>query len=160
MKLGVWLAFLDSWNGNPSRKGGKTIDLYCYIKVLKVKPVYQQMTLSPKLGMLEISTLWHFRLPLLIQMFIKVASSSRLSGIGMPSPILWSHLLKTQRIVLLSSLLWWELGTYSLITGPGEWLLFWPFTSKLSWSGLQKFWNSNRSARPMTSYEHEFDNHK
>ena len=33
------------------------------------------MTLSPKLGVVEISTLWHFRLPLLIQMFIKVASS-------------------------------------------------------------------------------------
>ena len=56
--------------------------------VLKVKAVYQQMTLSPKLGVVEISTLWHFRLPLLIQMFIKVASSPRLSGIGMPSPIL------------------------------------------------------------------------
>ena len=40
MKLGVWLAFLDSWNENPSRKGGKTIDLYWYIKVLKIKPVY------------------------------------------------------------------------------------------------------------------------
>ena len=39
-----------------------------------------------------------------------------------------------QRIVLLSSLLWWELGTNSLITGPGEWLLFRRFTSKLSWS--------------------------
>ena len=69
-------------------KGGKTIDLYCYIKVLKVKPVYQQMTLSSKLGVVEISTLWHFRLPLLMQMFINVASSPRLSGIGMPSPIL------------------------------------------------------------------------
>ena len=75
-------------SGNPSRKGGKTIDLYCYIKVLKVEPVYQQMTLSPKLGVVGISTLWHFRLPLPIQMFIKVASSLRLSGIGMPSPIL------------------------------------------------------------------------
>ena len=92
------------------------------------------MTLSPKLGVVEISTLWHFRLPLLIQMFIKVASSPRLSGIGMPSPILWSHLLKMQRIVLLSSLLWWELGTNSLITGPGEWLSLRRFTSKLSWS--------------------------
>ena len=71
-----------------SRKGGKTIDLYCYIKVLTVKPVYQQMTLSPKLGVVGISTLWHFRLPLPIQMFTKVASSPRLSGIGMPSPIL------------------------------------------------------------------------
>ena len=84
--------------------------------------------------MVEISTLWHSRLPLLIQMFIKVASSPRLSGIGMPSPILWSHLLKMQRIVLLSSLLWWELGTNSLITGPGEWLSLRRFTSKLSWS--------------------------
>ena len=35
--------------------GGKTIDLYCYIKVLK--PVYQQMTLSPKLGVVEFGTL-------------------------------------------------------------------------------------------------------
>ena len=91
------------------------------------------MTLSPKLGIVGISTLWHFRLPLPIQMFIKVASSPRLSGIGMPSPIL-SHLLKMQRIVLLSSLLWWELGTNSLITGPGEWLSFRLSTSKLSWS--------------------------
>ena len=30
-----------------------------YIKVLKVKPMYQQMTLSPKVGVVEISTLWH-----------------------------------------------------------------------------------------------------
>ena len=118
------------------RKGGKTIDLYCYIKVLKVKPVYQQMTLFQKLGIVGISTLWHFRLPLPIQMFKKVASCPRLSGIGMPSPILWSHPLKIQRIVLLSSLLWWELGTNSLITGPGEWLSFRRFTSKLSWPWL------------------------
>ena len=81
-------AILYSKNGNPSRKGGKTIDLYYYINVLKVKPVYQQMTLSPKLGVVEISTLWHFRFPLPIQMFIKAVSSPRLSGIGMPSPIL------------------------------------------------------------------------
>ena len=74
--------------GIRQKKGGKTIDLYCYIKVLKVKPVYKQMTLSPKLGVLGISNLWHFRLPILIQMFIKVASSPRLSGIGMPSQIL------------------------------------------------------------------------
>ena len=112
------------------RKDNRLILLY---KVLKVKPVYQQMTLSPKLCVVEISTLWHFRLPLPIQMFIKVVSSPRLSGIGMPSPILWSHPLKMQRIVLLSSLLWWELGTNSLITGPGEWLSFRRFTSKLSW---------------------------
>ena len=72
----------------PQEKEEKTIDLYCYIKVLKIKPMYQQITLSPNLGVLEINTLWHFRLPLLIQMFIKETSSPRLSGIGMPSPIL------------------------------------------------------------------------
>ena len=101
------------------------------------------MTLSPKLGVVGISTLWHFRLPMPIQMFIKVASSPRLSGIGMPSPILWSHPLKMQRIVLLSSLLWWELGTNSLITGPGEWLSFQRFASKLSWSW--SWWHTLRS---------------
>ena len=62
------------------RKDNKTIDLYCYIKVLKVKPVYQQMTLSPKLGVVGISTLWHFRLPL--------PNTDIYKGIGMPSPIL------------------------------------------------------------------------
>ena len=120
--------------GIPQEKEERQIDLYCYIKVLKVKPLYQQMTLSPKLGVVEISTLWHFRLPLLIQMFIKVAPSPPLSGIGMSSPIPWPHLLKMQRIVLLNSLLWWELGTNSLIRGPCEWLSFRHFTSKLSWS--------------------------
>ena len=63
--------------GTPQEKEEKTIDLYCYIKVLKVKPVYQQMTLSPKQGVVEISTIWHFRLPLSIQMFIKVAFFSQ-----------------------------------------------------------------------------------
>ena len=108
------------------------------------------MTLSPKLGVIEISTLWHFRLPLLIQVSIKVASSPRLSGIGMPSPIFWSHLLKMQRIVLLSSLLWWELGTNSLITGAGEWLSFRRFTSKLSWS-WPNLTGTVRANRPVPS---------
>ena len=42
----------------------------------------------PKLGLVEISTQRHFRPPLIIQMFIKGASSPRLSGNGMFSPIL------------------------------------------------------------------------
>ena len=37
-------------------------------------PVYQQISLSLKLDVVEICTLWHFRLPLLKQMFIKVVS--------------------------------------------------------------------------------------
>ena len=65
--------------------------LYCLYKGLKGKasiPTDDLIPNIPKLGVVEISTLWHFRLPFLIQMFIKVASSPRLSGIGMPSPIL------------------------------------------------------------------------
>ena len=66
-----------------------------------------------------------FQTPIfLIQMFINVASSPRLSGIGMSSQIFWSHPLKLQRIVLLNSFHCWELGTNCLITGPGEWLAF------------------------------------
>ena len=80
------------------RKDNRLILLY---KGLKGKASIPTDDLIPKT-----STLWHFRLPLPIQMFIKVASSPRRSGIGMPSPILWSHPLKMQRIVLLSSLLW------------------------------------------------------
>ena len=53
-------------------------------------------------------------------------------GIGMHFQTLLSPLLKVPMMVLLSSLLWWELGT-SLPGhghGPGEWLSFWRVTSK------------------------------
>ena len=53
------------------RKDNKLILLY---KGLKGKASVPKMTLFPELGVVEISILWHFRLPLLIQMFIKVAS--------------------------------------------------------------------------------------
>ena len=67
------------------RKNNRLILLY---KGLKGKASVPTDDLIPKLGVVEISTLWHFRLPLLIQMFTKVASFPRLSGIGMPSLIL------------------------------------------------------------------------
>ena len=47
---------------------------HCLSFYFNIKPVYQEITLSSKLGVLEISTLLHFRLSLLIQMFIKVSS--------------------------------------------------------------------------------------
>ena len=71
--------------GIPQEKDRKTIDLYYYTKV---EAVYQQMTLFPKLVVVETGTLRHFRSPLLVQVFIKLVSSPRLSWIGMPSPIL------------------------------------------------------------------------
>ena len=67
------------------RKDNRLILLY---KVRKGKASVPTDDLIPKLGVVGISTLWHFRLPLPIQVFLKVASSPRLSGIGMPSPIL------------------------------------------------------------------------
>ena len=42
-------------------------------------------------------------------------------------------LLKVPRMVLLSSLLWWELGTNLPGPGPGEWLSLWRVTSKHFW---------------------------
>ena len=45
------------------KKRRKDNNLYCYIKVLKVKPVYQQMTLSPKPGVAEIITMV-FQIPI------------------------------------------------------------------------------------------------
>ena len=47
-----------------------------------MQPVYLQMTLSPQLGMSEITTLWHFKPPLLILTFTSAASSPRLLEIG------------------------------------------------------------------------------
>ena len=44
-----------------------------------------------------------------------------------------SPLLKVSRMVLLSSLLWWELGTSLPGYSPGEWLSFWCVTSKQFW---------------------------
>ena len=61
---------------------------------------------------------------------------------GILGQLKWESLKKRRKdniLILLSSLLWWELGTNSLITGPGEWLSFRPFTSKLSWSWSWSF---------------------
>ena len=87
-KTGSMTGILGQLKWGSLKKKRKDNSLILLYKGLKGKPVYQQMTLSPKLGVVEISTLWHFRLQLLIQMFIQVAPSPRLSGIGMPSLIL------------------------------------------------------------------------
>ena len=113
------------------RKDNRLILLY---KGLKGKASVPTDDLIPKTRRCRNQHSMAFQTPIANTDVYKVASSPRLSRIGMPSPILWSHPLKMQRIVLLSSLLWWELGTNSLITGPVEWLSFRRFTSKLSWS--------------------------
>ena len=67
------------------RKDSRLVLLY---KGLKGKASVPTDDLIPKTRRCRNQHSRHFRLPLLIQMFIKVASSPRLSGIGMPSPIL------------------------------------------------------------------------
>ena len=131
------------------RKDNRLILLY---KGLKGKASVPTDDLIPKTRRCRSQHSMAFQLPLPIRMFIKVASSPRLSGIGMPSPILWSHPLKMQRIVLLSSLLWWELGTNSLSTGAGKWLSFRRFTSKLSWYWS---WDSSRNIEQMRKLTYE-----
>ena len=114
-----------------TRKDNRLILLY---KELKGKASVPTDDLIPKTRRCRNEHSMAFQTPIANTDVYKGSFFPRLSGIGMPSPILWSHLLKMQRIVLLSSLLWWKLGTNSLITGPGEWLSFRRFTSKLSWS--------------------------
>ena len=60
---------------------------------------------------------------------------------------LLSPLLKVLRMVLLSSLLWWELGTNLPGHGPGEWLSFWRVTSKHFW-----FWYRSRHILSVLRY--------
>ena len=105
------------WESLKKRKDNRLILLY---KGLKGKASVPTDDLIPKTTRCRNQHSMAFQTSIVNTDVYKVASSPGLSGIGMPSPILWSHLLKMQRIVLLSSLLWWELGTNSLITGPGE----------------------------------------
>ena len=91
------------------------------------------MTLFPWLGVAGMIILWHIRFPLLTLIFISVAFSPIQLGNGMHLQTLLSPLLKVPRIVMLSSLLWWELGTNLPGPGPGEWLSFWRVTSKHFW---------------------------
>ena len=58
-----------------------------------------------QLGMSEITTLWHFKPPLLIRTFTSAASFPRLLEIGIHLQILSLLLLKEQKTLLLSSLL-------------------------------------------------------
>ena len=109
---------------------------YCYTKVWRVKPIYQQMTLSSRLGAAGIVIRRHFRSPLLIQIFISVAFSPRPLGIGMHFQPLLSPLLKVLRMELLSLFLWWELGTNLPGHCPGVWLSFWRVTSNNSDSDI------------------------
>ena len=94
------------------RKDNRLILLY---KGLKDKASVPTDDLIPKTRRCRNQDSMAFQTPI-ANTDVYVASSLGLSGIWMPSPILWSHLMKMQRIVLLSSLLWWELGTNSLIT--------------------------------------------
>ena len=78
--------------------------------------------------------LWHIRFLLLTLIFISVVFPPDHKGLECTSRLtLLSPLLKVPRMVLLSSLLWWELGTNLRGHGPGEWLSFWLVTSKHFW---------------------------
>ena len=103
-------------------------------KGLKGKASIPTDDLIPWLGAAGMIILWHIRFPLLI--FINVAFSPRPLGTGMHFQTPLSPLLKVPRMVLLSSLLWWELGTSLPVHGPGEWLSFWRVTSNNSDSEL------------------------
>ena len=87
--LGVTITSDLRWNthvSNVCTKANRTLgflrrNLYSCpqeVKEAAYKGLVRPVLDSPKIGVVGISTLWHFRLPLPIQMFIKVASSPRL----------------------------------------------------------------------------------
>ena len=80
-----------------------------------------------------------YQVPIANTDIYKCTFSPRPLGIGMYFKTL-SSLLKVPRMVLLSSLLWWELGTSLPGHGPGEWLSFWRVTSKQFWVAVEWFW--------------------
>ena len=72
-----------------------------------------------------------YQVPIANTDIFKCSFSPRPLGIGMHFQTLLSPLLTVPRMVLLlSSLLWWKLGTTLPGPGPGEWLSFWRVTSK------------------------------
>ena len=73
-----------------------------------------------------------YQVPIANTDIYKCGFSPRPLGTGMHFQTLLFPLLKVPRMVLLSSLLWWELGTSLPGHGPGEWLSFWRVTSNNS----------------------------
>ena len=82
-----------------------------------VKPIYQQMTLSPWLGAAGIIILWHFRSPLLILIFISVAFSQTIrDGNALPDSLISSAEGAEDGVAKLTSLVRAREG---LIISPG-----------------------------------------
>ena len=109
------------------------------------------MTLSPWTG--AAGMIMAYQVPIANTDIYKCSSlppSPRPLGTGMHVQTLLSLLLKVPRMVLLSSLLWWKLGTSLPGPAPGEWLSFWRVTSKQFWfwfwpSGFKgDVWNCGR----------------
>ena len=83
------------------------------------------MTLSQRIGAVEINSLWLFRYLQLAKKRTKVVSFHRLSGTGMTSLIHLSHLLKCLMTVCPSSLQSCVQGTnFSPSEPPGEIMSF------------------------------------
>ena len=83
------------------RKDSILILLYKGLK--GIKPEYQWMTLSTRLGVAEINTLCHFKYPQLVKMSTNIVSFPRLSGTGITSLNHCFPLLKCQMIVCPNS---------------------------------------------------------
>ena len=101
------------------RKDSRLILLYKGLKGKTCK--YLQVTLSRRIGFVEINTLWHFRNHKLAKKRTKVVSFHRLSGTGITSLFLLSTLLKCLMTVCPNSHLLREPGTdFTPDTHPGE----------------------------------------
>ena len=107
------------WESLKKRKRDSGLILLLY-KDLKGKASIPTDDLIPLFGAAGMIILWHIRSPFLTLIFISVAFPPRPLGIGIHFQTLLSPLLKGPRMVFLSSLLWWELGTSLPGPGPGS----------------------------------------
>ena len=87
------------------RRDSRFILLYKSLKGKASIPTDDLKPPPPRLSAAGIIIRWHFRSPLLIQIFLSANSSPRPLGIGMHFQTLLSPLLKVPRMELLSSLL-------------------------------------------------------
>ena len=125
-ETGDMTGILEPWKWESLKKRRRDSRHILLYKGLKGKASIPTDDLIPWLCVAGMIILWHIRFPLLSLIF-------RPLGIGMHFQTLLFPLLKVPRMVLLSSLLWWELGTNLPGPGPGEWLSFWRVTSKHFW---------------------------
>ena len=114
-----------------------------YAKIWRVKPVYQQMTLSPWLGTAGIIILWHVRSPSLILIFISVVFSQTIRDWNaLPDSLIFPAEAQNQNCLLVTR----QNDNHSPGSGPGRLVPSSQKRSELSNTILSTFSRGDKTA--------------